>query len=91
MPLTGAVHLVDILSSAHALKNIRQGLAKWVPSHFSPLVYDDGAEQNKFVRPHRLTVRTSGFHPGNRSSILRGVMVEVSKIKLLNIEESYFV
>ena len=24
-------------------------------------------------RPHRLTVRTPGFHPGNRSSILRGV------------------
>lgn len=22
---------------------------------------------------HRLTVRTSGFHPGNRSSILRGI------------------
>ena len=23
--------------------------------------------------PHRLTARTPGFHPGNRSSILRGV------------------
>ena|GEM_PF-2329592 len=25
------------------------------------------------MRPHRLTARTPGFHPGNRSSILRGV------------------
>ena len=25
------------------------------------------------IRPHRLTVRTPGFHPGNRSSILREV------------------
>ena len=24
-------------------------------------------------RPHRLAVRTSGFHPGNRGSIPRGV------------------
>ncbi len=28
-------------------------------------------------RPHRLTVRTQGFQSWNRSSILRGVMVEV--------------
>ena len=26
--------------------------------------------------PHRLTVRTPGFHPGNRSSILREVTIE---------------
>ena len=25
------------------------------------------------IRPHRLTARTPGSHPGNRSSILRGV------------------
>ncbi len=25
------------------------------------------------LRPHRLTVRTAGSHPANRSSILRGV------------------
>ena len=25
--------------------------------------------------PHRLTVRTSGFHPGNRGSIPRGVTI----------------
>ena len=25
------------------------------------------------IRPHRLVVRTPGFHPGNRSSTLRGV------------------
>jgi hypothetical protein len=28
---------------------------------------------------HRLTVRTPGFHPGNRSSILR----EITKVELL--------
>ena len=73
LSLTGTVHLVDILFGLR-LKNIRQGLAK--TSHvFSPIVYDDGAERNNPFRigPHRLTVRTSGFHPGNLSSILRGV------------------
>ena len=30
------------------------------------------------IWPHRLTVRTPGFHPGNRSSILR----EVTKVKI---------
>lgn len=30
-------------------------------------------------RPHRLTVRTAGFHPVNRSSILRGVTKEIQQ------------
>ncbi len=28
------------------------------------------------IWPHRLTVRTPGFHPGNRSSILREITIE---------------
>lgn len=40
----------------------------------NPLVSDDGPEQKSiFVRSHRLTARTLGFHPRNRSSILRGI------------------
>ena len=35
--------------------------------------YND-KEVNKNIRPYRLMVRTSGFHPGNRGSIPRRVM-----------------
>jgi hypothetical protein len=31
-----------------------------------------------FSRPRRLTVRTPGFHPGNRSSILREVTKKIN-------------
>ena len=34
------------------------------------------------LRPHRLTVRTPGFHPGNRSSILREVTKKSAPAKL---------
>ena len=30
---------------------------------------------------HRLVVRTPGFHPGNRSSILRGRAIRISPLK----------
>ncbi len=30
-------------------------------------------KQRQNIWPHRLTARTPGFHPGNRSSILREV------------------
>lgn len=33
------------------------------------------------TRPHRLTVRTPGFHPGNRSSILREVTMKLFRSK----------
>ena len=33
-------------------------------------------------RPHRLTVRTSGSHPGNRGSIPRGVTTKNAQRKL---------
>lgn len=33
----------------------------------------DTTQNDFFWRPHRLTARTSGFHPGNRGSIPLGV------------------
>ncbi len=40
------------------------------------------ANPNQGNRPIRLVVRTPGFHPGNRSSILLWATKKVKKIKL---------
>ncbi len=45
------------------------GLHTLTQSSSSPIVL---VPQNKPLRPHRLTVRTPGFHPGNRGSIPLG-------------------
>jgi len=51
---------------------VRRYLHKQPYNQYQPL---DGLHDQQFplgLWSHRLTVRTPGFHPGNRSSILRG-------------------
>jgi hypothetical protein len=43
----------------------------------------EDTQSNNTYRPHRLTVRTLGSHPRNRSSILREVMMAHEKILYL--------
>ncbi len=45
----------------------------------------------EITRPHRLTARTVGSHPTNRSSILRGVMVDRNENDLCNNTQVVFI
>jgi hypothetical protein len=49
-------------------------------SHFSPVMVKY-VGQKATNWPHRLSVRTSGFHPGKRSSTLLGVTIVVYTTK----------
>ncbi len=82
-PLQGQ-YTLSIFFYGKAFKNIRQGLAKVPPDFLTPRLRRwNRTKIQGFLRSHRLTVRTSGFHPGNRSSILRGITSTKRKMPLL--------
>ena len=57
------------------------------------LEYQNDTLLNKAVCwSHRLTVRTPGFHPGNRSSILREITKRFCEVVFMNItRDTYFI
>jgi hypothetical protein len=77
-PLQGQYTLSTFLSE------ISDKVLRKRPALSHPSSTTMGQDEMYFVWSHRLTVRTSGFHPGNRSSILRGITATHEKTKQIN-------